>query len=444
VVPVLPFSLRERSGVPDDQVQWWNSFIFAVFGAAILIGSPICGWVADHTSNRSVPFYTGLIVLGAATVLFGLAKASWVLLISRLLQGLSAAITYTVGLALLVDTVGKDNIGQRMGTALSSSSFGLIVSPLLGGIVYAKAGYMSVFAMAMALIVFDILMRLCMIEKKSAAKYKPLEEITSENRFYGTFTSGEAAGDEYSNGSAESHTRNGNAEHAPLLKDRATQSSPKKPRIPTILVLLSMPRLLAAIYGIFVNVSVLTAFDGVLPLYVKKTFGWNSFESGLIFLCLAIPALTGPLVGNLSDKIGPRWIAVAGFSLSAPPLILLRFVDHDSLHQKILLCCLLTACGLTLILIVPAVAADLSAVVEQKETSDPQAFGPGGAYAQAFALFNCSMAAATLFGPVAAGAIVERWGWGVMTAAAGVFVASGTVPAFFYTGGWVFGKEDKK
>ena len=54
-MPVLPFSLKERSGVPEDQskaspnrfvaiadgdtVQWWNSFIFAVFGAAILIGS---------------------------------------------------------------------------------------------------------------------------------------------------------------------------------------------------------------------------------------------------------------------------------------------------------------------------------------------------------------------------------------------------------------------
>lgn len=52
---MLPFSLRERSGVPEDQgkypsvlaqtqtddqqVQWWNSFIFAVFGGAILIGS---------------------------------------------------------------------------------------------------------------------------------------------------------------------------------------------------------------------------------------------------------------------------------------------------------------------------------------------------------------------------------------------------------------------
>ena len=85
--------------------------------------------------------------------------------------------------------------------------------------------------------------------------------------------------------------------------------------------------------------------------------------------------------------------------------------------------------GFTLILIVSPVAADLSAVVEEKERSDPDAFGPGGAYAQAFALFNCSMAAATLFGPVVAGSLVERFSWGVMTAAMGVFAFSGAIPA---------------
>lgn len=85
--------------------------------------------------------------------------------------------------------------------------------------------------------------------------------------------------------------------------------------------------------------------------------------------------------------------------------------------------------GFTLILIVSPVAADLSAVVEAKEKADPDAFGPGGAYGQAFALFNCSMAAATLFGPVVAGALVERHGWGVMTAAMGVFAFSGAIPA---------------
>lgn len=406
----------------------------------------ICGWVADHTSDRSISFYTGLLVLAAATILFGVARSSWVLLISRLLQGLSAAITYTVGLALLVDTVGRDNIGQWMGTALSSSSFGLIVSPLLGGIVYAKVGYMAVFGMALGLICVDIVMRLCMIEKKHAAKYTISESTPPANGFYGTFTNPDSSEQEHEHGQSNSNP-NGNAhpngnggvqptnpklqddpeEAAPLLSNTASETPTD--RTPAIFLLLSIPRLLTAIYGIFVNVSILAAFDGVLPLYVKHLFQWSSLNAGLIFMCLAIPALTGPLVGNLSDRLGPRWIAVAGCSLTTPPLILLRLVNHDSWEQKILLCVLLVACGFTLILIVSPVAADLSAVVEDKERTGPGIFGPGGAYAQAFALFNCSMAAATLFGPVAAGALIERWGWGVMTACMGVFAFSGAVPA---------------
>lgn len=351
------------AGSDSASVQWWNSFIFAVFGAAILIGSrkcqltafwlakvdfcwlAICGWIADHTSNRSVTFYGGLTILAAATLLFGLARASWVLVISRLLQGLSAAIVYTVGLALLVDTVGRESIGQWMGTALSSSSFGLIVSPLLGGIVYAKAGYMAVFGMAMALIVVDILMRLFMVEKKTAAKYKPLEEVVPQTGFYGTFTHAEQSEQQHSNHFTQSTEPNHEPEEAPLVDAGADKVLRKKGSKPTILVLLSIPRLLAAIYGIFVNVAILAAFDGVLPLYVKRIFDWNSLNAGLIFLCLAVPALTGPLVGKLVDKVGPRYIAVAGCTLTAPPLILLRLVDHDSFKQKVLLCGLLICCG---------------------------------------------------------------------------------------------------
>ena len=322
-----------------------------------------------------------------------------------------------------------------MGTALSSSSFGLIVSPLLGGIVYAKVGYMAVFGMALGLICVDIVMRLCMIEKKHAAKYTIKEYASPANGFYGTFTNPEWSEPEHgqSNGHPNGHgttkptipkPQHDPEEAAPLLSNHSLTR-----RTPAIFLLLSIPRLLTAIYGIFVNVSILAAFDGVLPLYLNHLFHWSSLNAGLIFMCLAIPALTGPLVGNLSDRLGPRWIAVAGCSLTTPPLILLRLVNHNSWEQKILLCILLVACGFTLILIVSPVAADLSAVVEDKERTDPGIFGPGGAYAQAFALFNCSMAAATLFGPVAAGALIERWGWGVMTACMGVFAFSGAVPA---------------
>ena len=308
-------------------------------------------------------------------MLFGFAKAAWVLVISRLLQGFSAAIVYTVGLALLVDTVGRDSIGQWMGTALSSSSFGLIISPLLGGIVYAKAGYMAVFAMAMGLIVVDILMRIFMIEKKTAAKYLPKDSNTTENGFYGTFTDTDTRENDASspgphdasNGVLDEddsrYDFSSNQENNPLIKKRnqpvqASGHPSHQPselgngtetkrgsKLPPVITLLASPRLLAAIYGIFVNVSVLASFDGVLPHFVKLTFHWDSLNAGLIFLCLAIPALTGPLVGQLSDRFGPRWIAVAGFALTAPPLILLRLVDRDTMGQKVLLCGLLVICG---------------------------------------------------------------------------------------------------
>ncbi|TGO09431.1 hypothetical protein BTUL_0166g00290 [Botrytis tulipae] len=459
VVPVLPFSLQERSGVPEEEVQWWTSFIFAVFGAAIVVGSPMCGWLADHTADRSITYFAGLFILAAATLLFGFAKKAWLLVVSRMFQGFSAAIVYTVGLALLVDTVGSENIGQWMGTALSCSSVGLIISPLLGGIVYDKAGYMAVFGMAAGLIVIDIILRMFMIEKRTAEKYlgKSVKVPTVEGN--GTFHTSTAEHEVQSNTSESidsweqsSNTANSTPpgfgipnydESSALLPNRKQnrKQESKGWSLPPVITLLGSARVVAAIYGIFVNVSILATFDSVLALFVKETFHWSSLAAGLIFLCIAIPGLGGPLVGALSDRLGPRWIAVAGCTLTAVPLILLRLVDNDTYEQKVLLCVLLFICGCTLILIVAPVAADLSLVVGEIEIANPGKFGPGGAYAQAYALFNCSMAAATIFGPVFAGALITQFGWKTMTLAMGIFSLTGAIPCLFFTGGYLFREE---
>ena len=68
-----------------------------------------------------------------------------------MLHGLSSSILYTVGLAVLVDTVGKDEVGKWMGTAMSCNNIGTIISPMLGGIVYDKAGKLAVFAIMISL-----------------------------------------------------------------------------------------------------------------------------------------------------------------------------------------------------------------------------------------------------------------------------------------------------
>ena len=81
----------------------------------------------------------------AATVLFCLVINVYALVMSHLLQGFSAAIIYTGGLALLVDTVGHDEIDTSMGFVISFGNAGLLVSPFFGGITYSKLGYHAIF-----------------------------------------------------------------------------------------------------------------------------------------------------------------------------------------------------------------------------------------------------------------------------------------------------------
>jgi MFS family permease len=83
---------------------------------------------------------------------------------------------------------------------------------------------------------------------------------------------------------------------------------------------------------------------------------------------------------------------------------------------------------LTNILIVAPVGSDLSTAVEKMEEDKPGIFGPGGAYGQVYALFNCAMAAATMFGPVVFGAMIDGLGWKWMTVGMGIFSISGSIP----------------
>ncbi|MCJ1398388.1 hypothetical protein MMC11_001586 [Xylographa trunciseda] len=417
IVPVVPFALSTRAGIPEDDVQHWVSVLLAVYGGALLIASPFCGWLADKAPNRRLPLLVGLLTLGGATVMLCVGSSIGVLVAGRLLQGLSAAIVWTVGLALLVDTVGQTDIGQTMGSVFLSMSLAFLVAPLLGGIVYARAGYYAVFYIAFGVIVLDISLRLLLIEKKVARKW--LDEPV-------------AAASPPPAEPSSLDTDLSPAPPAPL----GPLATPRF-RLPPIVTLLASRRLLSALWACLVQATLTTAFDSVLPLYAQATFGWTSTGAGLLFLPLIIPSFAAPLIGFLADRHGPRYLAAAGFLLAAPPLILLRLVAADTVAQKVLLCALLALVGFGLATAMVPLMAEVTYVVEAKERKTPGCFGDRGAYAQAYALFNVFFAAGTLIGPIWGGFVVGRAGWGVMTLTLGLLAVVTSVPAVVFTGGMV-------
>lgn len=85
------------------------------------------------------------------------------LAVGRCIQGLSVSILFSIGLAHLVDSVGRDEVGQWIGFFLSGINIGSWFRPSGEALVYDKAGYYPVFYMCLGVIalVFKAVPGLC-------------------------------------------------------------------------------------------------------------------------------------------------------------------------------------------------------------------------------------------------------------------------------------------
>ncbi|PHH62104.1 hypothetical protein CDD82_2046 [Ophiocordyceps australis] len=437
IVPVLPEALVQRCGQPDSKVQYWTSVSLAVYGAAVLITSPLWGYYADRFQNRRVPMIVGLVFLAGATIILAFMKNVTMLMVGRILQGLSAALTWSVGLALVVDTVDPTRIGHAMGWIGASMSWATLIAPLLGGIVNAAGGWHSVWAMCYGLVAIDILLRLFIIEKKTLRKY---QRNDAEQGINDDIVSGSSISEEPRQVTKDKPTATGH--------ESEISSGPQRKRaagIKTIATVLKNPRLLAAMWGCVVESAVQTAFDAVLPKEVQDLFGWNTVGQGLIFLPFVLPTLLGPLVGKLGDRYGPKWLTTFGFSFSTPFLICLRFVDSSGKQQVILLCALLACIGVGISCTLGPLMAEITWSVRSSrmkkqgesgtesevssENDDPEPI------ALAYAFYNVAFATGAMVGPLLGGFIRDYAGMPTVGWVLGLMTAFTAVTQVLWSGG---------
>lgn len=84
-----------------------------------------------------------------------------------------------------------------------------------------------------------------------------------------------------------------------------------------------------------------------------------------------------------------------------------------------------------------ACRAEFTLIVESKQRQRPYLFGPTGAYAQAYAIFNSAWAAGSIIGPLWAGFIQQKAGWETMTWTLGLLSVVSAVPIAVFTGGFI-------
>lgn len=269
--------------------------MLAVYGAALLIGSrmipstkaadsfrksltylaAIFGWFADRTTSRRRPYLIGLLALLLSTMLLCFGTNVYILVLGRALQGLSAAAVWTVGLAMLVDTVGQGRMGQTMGYISVATVTGLLGAPVLGGILYDRGGYYCVFGVSFGVITIDILLRALVIERDPAP---PSHDQVHQSNYGSIETSCPVYTenlpqegplpvviDSRDSTKQPSVTLIAVDDESPLIlpKEQDNAASKLVIQLPPILTLLTSPRLLAALWGNFIQTALMGSFEGV-------------------------------------------------------------------------------------------------------------------------------------------------------------------------------------
>lgn len=172
IVPILPTLLR-KVGRDESYV----GLLFAIYAVGFLLATPVFGIWSDKSRTRKLPMILGQAGLALATVLFALANSFWLLVVARLLQGMAAAVSWTLGLALLADAVPEAEHGQAMGIVFGFNTLGYFVGPLIGGILTQVVNIQTPFIIGSILCVIDLVAR-ALIKPPPPAEIRPNKRVT--------------------------------------------------------------------------------------------------------------------------------------------------------------------------------------------------------------------------------------------------------------------------
>jgi MFS family permease len=432
IVPVLPFVLQDRIDIPENKVQSYVSGLLAAYAGASVLFSVPAGWLADRTKARQTPFLAGLSALLAATILLAFGQTIAVLAVARILQGISAAVVWTVGLAMVLDTVGPEHLGKVIGSIFSFISTGELLAPVLGGVLYSKTGYVGVFGVGAGILVVDFVMRILVIEKKVAARYR-VDDASANPR-------------EHDSRMVNEPNEEGAGEETALLGKKGQEffkipeGQNKAVRTLPILYCLSDPRVAVALFMSLVQASLLATFDATIPTEANSLLGYSSLEAGLLFIALDIPyLLLGPVAGWAVDKYGTKPAAVLGFGYLVPVLVLLRLPTADVVHSQkstlIVWCALLAVNGIGMAIIGSPSIVEASDVVQRYDKANEGFFGENGPYAQLYGFQSLVFSAGLTLGPLLSGTLRDTIGYGNMNAVFAAIAGFTAILALIFIGG---------
>lgn len=301
----------------------WVSASFLLSAAMFLV--PF-GRIADIYGRKRVFLY-GIVIFTLFSLLSALSTSTFVLITSRLFQGIGGAMIFGTGVAILTSVFPPKERGRALGINVAAVYTGLSLGPFLGGVLSHHLGWRSIFMANVPLGIAVVLMVLWKLKGEWA------EARGEKFDFVGALIYALAL-PAIMYGFSELPGRTGFLlVIVGVLGLGAFVTWEARARNPVLNVNLFRKNAVFALSNLaaLINYSATFAVAFLLSLYLQYIKGFDAQYAGYVLASQpVVMAVFSPFAGRLSDRIEPRLVASAGMAMATVGLFLLIFLYENT------------------------------------------------------------------------------------------------------------------
>ena len=132
IMPVMPELIQEVEGAGLGRAALWGGVLTTIFAGMQFLFGPTVGSLSDRFGRRPVLLWS-LVFMSFDYVLMALAGSIWLLVVGRIIGGITAA-TQSTSAAYVADISTPEQKAVNFGRIGAAFGIGFVFGPMLGGV----------------------------------------------------------------------------------------------------------------------------------------------------------------------------------------------------------------------------------------------------------------------------------------------------------------------
>jgi len=360
VVNVALPSIQNDLGASISGLEWTVNGYTLSFAVLLATG----GRLGDIFGRRRM-FLAGVVIFALSSATAGLAPDETSLVVSRIVQGVGAALMMPGTLSIITDAFPAHERGKAMGTWAGVSALALAIGPVLGGFLTENVSWRAIFYINIPVAIGAVAATLFAVRESRDTSVGRDVDYPG----VGVLTVGLTAlvlalveGNSWGWGSPQVLGLIALA----LVALPAFVFVENRVKAPMVQFDLLADRnfLGAIVVAMIISFAMLGVFF-FLALYMQDILHYSPLEAGVRFLPSTLMVFVAPVAGRLADRFGPRWLIAGGLLLVAASLFTFSGIAVDSGYLDLLPGFMLLGIGIAMTMS-PMTSAAMNAVPVQK------------------------------------------------------------------------------